>query len=343
MTTTQIEDIKQTVKRHTVIPFTSRDINCEKFNNQTRLTVNDKYVAADSKSIMETLGIRNNLTKDIFANPAENWDIIRSAINSIDKNKRFAAIVDDNNSLVTLVSGKVKEAKQLDFDNRIDRLIETIDNSAAHSFQTIAFDPSTCLVDINAINTDEIDCDLGDLWNFGTTSTIGLLNQQFKQFFNRLVCTNGMTTQQGIAYRQDSASSNIGKQFIKYSSNRDMINAIAPRVQKLRNARASLYEVNLIADALKKDDKEAFFPNYANIVQDFNDRGFVMKDVSAKRQRYMYTNENLYDIFNLATSIATHSREIVGTESAKVLNKAAGDMFVKGPVLDFTIVDIYKS
>jgi len=341
--TTQIEETKQAVKRHTVIPFTSRDINCEKFNNQTRLVVNDKYVAADSKAIMETLGIRSNLMKNIFANPAENWDVMRSAINSIDKNKRFAAIVDDNNNLVTLVNGKVENAKQLNFDDRIDRLFNTINDSASHNFQSISFDPSTCLVDINAINTDEIDCGLGDLWNFGTTSTVGLLNQQFKQFFNRLICTNGMTTQQGIAYRQDSASTHIGKQFLKYSSNRDIVNAIKPRVQKLRNARASLYEVNLIADALKKEDKEAFFPNYTNIIQDFSERGFAMKDVSAKRQRYMYTNENLYDVFNLATSLASHQRDVIGPDAAKTLNKAAGDMFAKGPALDFNLIDIYKS
>ena len=343
MTTTQIEDIKQAVKRHTVIPFTSRDINCEKFNNQTRLTVNDKYAAANSKAIMETLGIRNNLTKNIFANPVENWDVMRSAINSIDKNKRFAAIVDDNNNLITLVSSKVKEAYQLNFDDRIDRLFNTINDSASHNFQSISFDPSTCLVDINAINTDEIDCGFGDLWNFGTTTTVGLMNQQFKQFFNRLICTNGMTTQQGVAYRMNSASSNIGKQFLKYSSNRDIINAIKPRVEKLRNSRASLYEVNAVANELKKDDRQAFFPSYDNMVQDFENCGHIMKDISAKRQRFMYTNENLYDVFNIATNIASHQRELIGPEVSKALNKVAGDMFVKGPVLDFNLVDIYKS
>lgn len=337
-----IDEIKNTVKSHTVIPFTARDISCFTQNKQSTLVVNDRYAALDNKSIMEALGIRTNLSKDIFAKPDENWNVIRSAINSIDKTKQFSAIVDNMNNIVTLINSKVKEPTQLDFDNRIDQLFNSISESSVHNFQNILFNPKTCDVEVNAVNTEQIDCGLGDLWNFGTSTTIGLMNQQFKQFFNRLICTNGMTTQQGVAYRMDSASSNIGKQFLKYSSNRDIVNAIRPRVEKLRNSRASLYEVTAVANELKKEDRQTFFPSYDNLVQDFEDRGHIMKDISAKRQRFMYTNENLYDVFNLATNLASHQRDLIGAEAASALNKVAGDMFAKGPVLEFNLVDIYK-
>ena len=78
------------------------------------------------------------------------------------------------------------------------------------------------------------------------------------------------------------------------------------------------------------------------MAQDFEDRGYVMKDISAKRQRFMYTNENLYDVFNLATNLASHQRDLIGAEASVALNKVAGDMFAKGPVLEFSLVDIYK-
>lgn len=340
--TSTIDEIKNTVKSHTVIPFTARDISCFTQHNQSTLVINDRFAAKNNKSIMETLGIRSNLSKDIFAKPEENWDVIRSAINNIDKSKQFSAIVDSNDNIVTLVKSKVKEPTQINFDNRIDQLMNSITGSGVHNFQNIVFNPDTCEVEVNAINTDEIDCGFGDLWNFGTSTTVGLMNQQFKQFFNRLICTNGMTTRQNVAYRLDSASSNIGKQFIKYSSNRDVINAVRPRVDKLRNSRASLYEVNAVANELKKEDRQAFFPNYDSMVQDFSERGYVMKDISAKRQRFMYTNENLYDVFNIATNLSSHQRDVIGAQASAALNKVAGEMFVKGPVLEFSLVDIYK-
>lgn len=340
--TSTTDEIKNTVKSHTVIPFTARDISCFTQNKQSTLVISDRFAAKDNKAIMEALGIRTNLSKDIFAKPDENWSVIRSAINSIDKTKQFSAIVDKDNNIVTLVNSKVKEPTQLNYDNRIDQLMNSIQESSVHNFQNIVFNPQTCDVEVNAINTDEIDCGFGDLWNFGTSTTVGLMNQQFKQFFNRLICTNGMTTKEGVAYRMDSASSNIGKQFIKYSSNRDIINAIRPRVEKLRGSRASLYEVNAVANELKKEDRQTFFPSYDNMAQDFEDRGYVMKDISAKRQRFMYTNENLYDVFNLSTNLATHQRDLIGAEASVALNKVAGDMFAKGPVLEFNLVDIYK-
>ena len=340
--TSTTDEIKNTVKSHTVIPFTARDISCFTQHKQSTLVINERFAAKDNKAIMEALGIRNNLSKDIFAKPDENWNVIRSAINSIDKSKQFSAIVDKDNNIVTLVNSKVKEPTQLNYDNRIDQLMNSIQESSVHNFQNIVFNPQTCDVEVNAINTDEIDCGFGDLWNFGTSTTVGLMNQQFKQFFNRLICTNGMTTKEGVAYRMDSASSNIGKQFIKYSSNRDIINAIRPRVEKLRNSRASLYEVNAVANELKKGDRQAFFPNYDSMVQDFSERGYVMKDISAKRQRFMYTNENLYDVFNIATNLSSHQRDVIGAQASAALNKVAGDMFAKGPVLEFSLVDIYK-
>ena len=67
-----------------------------------------------------------------------------------------------------------------------------------------------------------------------------------------------------------------------------------------------------------------------------------MKDISAKRQRFMYTNENLYDVFNIATNLSSHQRDVIGAQASAALNKVAGEMFVKGPVLEFSLVDIYK-
>lgn len=337
----QIENIKQTVKRHTIIPFAAADVKCERLNNTNVIYIKDRYVMSKNKEIMDTLGIRSNLTKDIFSKPDENWNYIQAAISSIDKKKQFSGIVNDNNQMLTLNSKAVQEETQLNYDSRIDSLIDAIMSNSTHNLQTINFNNQTCQVEVNAALLDQVDCGLGDLWNFGTSTTVGALNQQFKQFFNRLICTNGMTTSQGIAYRNSNNNTNIGKQFLKYSSSREAISAIKPRVDRLRNCRASLYEVKLIADSLSKEDKSTFFPQYANMRQEFAERGYNIEKLNSKQTRFMYTDENLYDVFNLATNLASHQREVIGVKASAELNKAAGDMFVKGPALEYKLVDIY--
>lgn len=337
-----IEKIKSEVSQHTVVPFTANDIRCHEINKQPVITVADKYTAINTTNIMNALGIRSNLSKDIFAKPDENWGAFREAIASIDKKKKFACIVDSSDRLRTLVNSDVTEAVQLNYDDRLDELLNTIDSDDNHTFQNISFNPETVTVDINSISDIEIDTGAGDPWNFGTTTTIGLGNQQFQQYFLRLICTNGMTTRENIAYRMANASKNIGRQFLRFNSKNDMTSAIKPRVDKLRNSRASLYEVSAVAACLKKEDRQTFFSHYDDIVDDFEDNGFNINDLSSKRQRFMYTDENMYDLFNLSTYLATHQRPVIGDNAALNLNKLAGEFFTNGPVLGFNLVDIYN-
>lgn len=196
---------------------------------------------------------------------------------------------------------------------------------------------------ISSTNKSEVDCGIGDLWNFGTSTTISHNSQQFANFFLRLVCSNGMTTRENVAYRIADSTKNIGKQFMKFATGNNFAASIKPRVDKLRKSRASLYEVRSVADNLDKEQKALFMPEYANIVADFKNKDIDVSAISSKRSRFVFTNENLYDIFNLATNLASHQRDVIGIDNAGALNKNAGEMFVKGPNLDFNVLDIYNN
>ena len=335
-----LTNIKREVKSHTIIPFTTRDITCR----DNGLVIGDKYRAHNSKKILETIGIRDNLIKEIYSKPEENWSAIRDAINTIDPKKKFGGIVSSRNELMTLTK-EVDEATELNFDDRLDRLFDTIDNSQEHALQSITFNPVDCNVNIGVVNESrEIECGLGDNWKFGTTSIIGNTNQQFMNFFLRLVCTNGMTTRENIGYRNvTEKSNNIGKQFLKFANNDAFANSIIPRVNRLRNARASLYEFMSVADALKAEDRDEFMPEYGYVVESFENAGRPVDSFSAQRKKFVYTNENLYDVFNLATNLASHQREKIGIDASMKLNKVASDIFTKGPNLDFDIVDIWRN
>lgn len=337
--TETLEQLKQTVKSHTIVPFSARNIACEK----NTLIINDRYVVDQPKKVLETLGIRDNLIKEIFDKPEVNWGVIRDALNTIDDKKSFGGIVDKNNRMLNLTKA-VKEETQLDFDKRLDELFNAIDGSQSNELQSAIWSPSDCAVHVNSINrSSDIDCGAGDIWKFGTTTIIGDAMQQFKNYFLRLVCTNGMTTRDNIAYRAATASVNIAKQFVKFASDSAFANQITPRVDRLRNNRASLYELTSVADCLNAEQRDMFMPEYGYTVEHFKNAGHPVDGFSAARKKFVYTNENLYDVFNVATNLATHQRNVIGDAAAMRLNKVAGEIFSKGPNLDIQILDLWKN
>lgn len=339
---TTIEQVKETVKQHSVVPFSTQDISCNTRGGHAIVTIGDKYCVDRTQELMHAIGIRSNLAKDIFNRPEQNWEAIQNALNSIDKNKRFACIADSNDRVACLAPSKVKEVTQLDYDDRIDNLIHTIETTDNIEYQNIIFNPLTASVDVNVVSTDDIDCGLNDLWKFGTTTTIGQNSQQFAQYFLRLICTNGMTTRENIAYRTTTASNNVGKQLQRFMSKSNIGNSIQPRVKRLQNARASLYEMLSIANCLRKEDQTLLFPEFVNTAEEFKARGYDIQAFNSKRQKFIYTNENLYDVFNVATNIASHQRDVVGPANSAKLNKIAGDIFTKGPNLEFNVLDIFN-
>lgn len=337
--TTNINEIKEVVKLHTIVPFKTENIACQ----DNTLIINERYRVQDTQKLMNTIGIRSNLSKEIFAKPEANWGAIQTALNQIDKNKRFAGIVNSGNDLVTLIDSRHSEPTQLNYDERLDNLLNAISDSNEFDLKDITFDSNSCNVLVNTTNRSEIECGDGDNWKFGTTTTVNHNSQQFANYFLRLICTNGMTTKEKMAYRLATVCKNIGKQFLKFASNTAFMNLIKPRVAKLRNSRASLYEVNSIADNLTKEEKMKFMPEYFDIEHDFKENGHDIQKMGSKRQKLVYTDQNLYDVFNLATSLATHQKDVLSQGTRMQLNKAASDIFSAGPNLAFdNILDIYK-
>lgn len=340
--TSSIEQIKNKVKKHSISPFTAQDIKCVKSGKNTSVIINDKFNVTDTKALMNALGAKTSLTNRIFAKPEENWAAFQTALNSIDKSHRFAAIT-IGNKVVSLTNGnKIEEETQLNYDERIDQLMNTISDSDRLDFHTANFNDLTCEVDINAKRSDQIDCGLGDLWQFGSTASLGAMNQKFSQFFLRLICTNGMTTRENVAHRVASMTKDVGKQFMRFAEGSSGEENIMARVAKMKKNRASLYELRSVAQCLNAANIKEFMPEYTQAREDFDARGFSIEDMSAKRSRYVFTDENLYDVFNKATALATHNRDAIGPAAVVGLNKVASDIFVNGPTLEFDVLDIYS-
>lgn len=341
MNTNTIDTVKNQIKEHTAITFGAGDIICDR----NIIHIGENYIVPQTHivDVMEATGIRKNLTKDIFKKPVENWPAFRSALDGIDKQKRFGAIVNKEGRVVSLLRKAPKENEQLNYDTRIDQFMNSLD-TANHDLQSIRFLQENATLQLNAVNRSQIDTGLeNDLWQFGTTTSLDFTSNQFAHYFLRLICTNGMTTREDFAYRQVERTVDVGRQFINFSKDESIAKSIKPRVQMLKNNRASFAEVKAIADQLTKDQVDDIMPWYRDIVNQHRDRGVDLMNMSAKRHRYVYTNENAYDIFNLATSLATHRVDEVGHDVSMALNKRAGEMFVKGPHLSYSTIDIYNN
>lgn len=344
MNTQAIEQVKNVVKSHRIVPFTTRDVEAQDRN----LIINNEYKFNNVEDLMNTLGIRHNLTQEIMENPVQNWTTIRSALDSISNQKKFGCIVRADNTVATLVSD-AKTVEQLNFDNDIDKLIDAVSHSR-NEFHNIWFNDSRCQVMVETAHATDIQLGAGDDWKFGTSISIGRSSNQFSNFFLRLICTNGMTTKENVGYRLNTVG-DVGNQYLKFSANDTFARSIKPRVDALKNTRASFAEVQAVGKAfyINPEDINAprmaeLFPQLSETVADYARQGINLnKDFSAKQKKLIATNHNLYDIFNVATAAATHQRNVIGSHAAIKLNKVAADMFVNGPNLNFNVIDIYKN
>lgn len=339
MNTNTLDTLKTQIKNHRAIRFGATDITCDK----NQICIRDDYYlqGGDVKSLMETLGIRQNLAKEILDNPSENWPALRNALNTINEQKRFGVIANNDGLVTTILRHAPKEDETLNYDNRIEQLMNSID-AAGRELQNVSFNSEGAELQFNTIASGQIDTGLkNDLWKFGTSVSLTYTSNQFSNYFLRLICSNGMTARENFAYRMVDKTRDVGKQFINFAKDEEFAKSIKPRVQLLKDHRASFAEVHAIANQLDKEQLTEHMPWYFDILNEHMDRGYDLNKMSSKKHRFIYTNENAYDVFNIATDLASHQQDQLGMSVCNALNKYASDMFMKGPQLRFSTVDIY--
>ena len=63
-----IETVKNEVKEYNIVPFSAREISCDVNQNNPFVVIRNQYSALNRgmNKVMDAVGIRKNLTKDIF-------------------------------------------------------------------------------------------------------------------------------------------------------------------------------------------------------------------------------------------------------------------------------------
>lgn len=337
-----IDVIKAQIKQHSIHAFSALDVNL----TGESLRINEFEIdRSQFEDFTDVLGIRNRLARDVMKEPGKNWAPLREALSTINPDHRFGYAINENDRsrVVTVTRTAPVESVQLNYDNRIDSIMNAID-VAKHDFSRAYFNPDDLSFYVDTINPQEVDCGLGDIWKFGTTSKIGMNAQSYSNYFLRMMCINGMTTKENLAYRQADRTKDAGKQYLNHTSKSSFSAMIKPRVERMRKSRASFLELNRIARTLSEDEVDEFMPSwYQETINDYANRGYNLNDMPAKAQGRVYTNVNHYDAFNAATAISSHNRNDIGANKSLRLNAVASSMFIDGPMLGDQYIDIYNN
>lgn len=332
----EVESIKDSIRSHTLEPFEVKDLVVD----QGRVSVGDRFtVGGDNmNTLLSKLGIKKNLQEKSFSNPEQKWNKLRDVLSKIDHARNLAAIVHPDGYSVDIVNSHVQEPEELDYDERIDGVLNAFEASG-HELYSVYHEGANVRLQTRD-GKKEHNCGAGDLWETGVEAGINFNSQEMSGFFLRLICANGMTDTENIARRQVS-SKNMMRQALRFIENNDFSKHLKQRVDKMRNHYASVYEAKTIAGQLDKEQRKSYAPWYDAMVEFYNDSGMPIDRMRTAQQRMAYTDQNLYDVFNLGTALATHNRHDLGAGTCAELNKACGDIFKRGPNLQVQTINPY--
>lgn len=343
MTDTKVDTIKDQIRSHTIEPFNIAELNVDQdsYANST-LRVSDRFNITSSNipKLLSSVGIRENLRRKSFADPELKWASLRQALSNVNHADNLAAIVNSDGNTIDILNTGDRTRRELDYDDRIDSVIDGID-STDHELHSINWNGGDVSITTrDALN--EVDCGGNDIWQTGVDITLGHNKQEFSSFYLRLICANGMTTQEKYARRQCS-SRNINNQLTRFIQQNDFTGLLNHKVSRLKNHYASVYEATSIAEALSSDEQQLHTPWLSELRETYINAGRPIGKMSAAQKKLAYTNENLYDVFNQGTSLATHNASELGEGKCMRINRTCADIFAKGPNLQLKTLNPYAT
>ena len=332
----EVESVKDSIRSHTLEPFEVKDLVVD----QGKVSVGDRFTIGgkDVNTLLSKLGIKKNLQEKSFSNPEEKWNKLRDVLAKVDHARNLAAIVHPDRYSVDVVNSHVQEPEELDYDERIDGILNAFEASG-HELYNVYHEGANVRMQARD-NSKEHNCGAGDLWETGVEAGLRFNNQEMSGFYLRLICANGMTDTEHLARRQVSGK-NMMRQALRFIENNDFSKHLQHRVDKMRNHSASVFEAKSIAGQLDKEQRKSYAPWYDGMLEDYFDAGMPVENMRTAQQRLAYTNQNLYDVFNLGTALATHNRHDLGANTCAELNKSAGDIFKRGPNLQLNTINPY--
>lgn len=294
------------------------------------------------KDLLNIFSVKANLINEI-KDDEEQWQPLHNALSNIKQDRTITAIVDRRdgvNQIARFIDKSITESSPLNLDRGVELMrgyLEAQDTDL--DIKNFSFNPETLQIDLrvqNKQNRIDVFEDGNDIWHGGFGISYGEAKTLAAPYYNRLICTNGMTAAHEIVQRYfqtrmlKQASFNS---IIDDVVNRDTANICKANSKRLRNVNASLREFFGAKNILNsnKDLQKTYFDD-AEIQEAYKQYG-----IRYKNKRWLSSansNVNGYEFFNRLTHCATHQPDIAPSTRI-TLNALASELFFKGPDMAF--------
>lgn len=222
-----------------------------------------------------------------------------------------------------------------------------LDSPHEFALHDLAYDEERSEFDLTLLQRRTLDVGSADLWKAGARFTFTDMSFTHRSFFERLVCSNGMSTPvNGFRSRVDQKRHNITK--IAEVVRRNIVEGddalndlVRAAVGHLRVRNASIAELQWMRGAFKKalkEDEAAFQRMDAMYFDEdhlYRAYGTSIEDQTQRWRQSADSGVNCYDLFNLMTWIASHPPEtgiVRSSREALEIQIAASNLLFKNPL-----------
>lgn len=300
------------------------------------------------KNILNRLQIKKGFIDFSKVMAEGDWDFIAKKLKSMDSDTvYYAQIMQEGDAKRIVNTFPHNEEKKKEDSARYRQYLDWICDSLTstdkeYSLKGIHIDPKLNSASITLLENREVDVfgSNQDLWKIGDQFTFNGLQFNYNPFFERLVCTNGMTTMQhGFGASVNQSRFNNGKieSVIRKAieeQNFGLEETLKHASDHLSRNNVSIAEFNYYKKIFENANEDG---KYDKVLYEFFDErpfysayGENIEEKSYKWKSTANTGINAYDFLNMLTWLASHSSETgFDTEMNRLLQMRASDLMFK--------------
>ena len=314
------EEVRERINSQKSVMFHIGDLSV----NDGKLKYQDQILDTDStKQVLSHLKVRPNFLTLDKQMPEEDWNSVTEKLKSVSANTSIFARTGGDENLITNLQIAHKKTPNggIQIPEVFSMLRESLLECSTDDYRLkeTNFDSVNDEVTITLLN-DNRELDVfgsgHDMWKSGKKLVWSGVEFSITPFFERLVCTNGMTTRQfGYASNVTRSKYNYGK--ISSILEKEISNASDTSTAALLDAVKHLNVNNISVDELLKYRSLFNEEEHEAILNKYFDISYLNKayrcDIEGMHKQWRKTadtGKNAYDFLNDLTYIASHPDEI---------------------------------
>ena len=355
------EKVKSQSKNSDIVSFRLGDIDF----SGGKLSVNNNSISKKSLAkICKSMRVYDNFLDYQKSMTTDEWINLQQKLIELNSNVTFwgKRIHNFNTNEISQVYSREELNEQqtnivhINYDQYFDMIVDALEiTNYEFSPKNINFDyknEQVFLQFLDKHNNVDIFGNSNDIWKRGLDITFDLLKFQGSPFFERLICTNGMTAQsygfqaniQQKQWNLPQIQKEINRLIVGKPNEQDSM--IIEQANLLSNNTLSVKEFYDFKDFFKtKNNEDGKYNHIIGTV--FNESDIINaykldpKEKSKKWQSTASSFRNSYDFFNDMTYMASHSDNVrLEPEDARALSIKSSNLFFKK---EFDLQDVAPS